>query len=193
MQHTRSPNEESGICRTTCRPGRSWPATARAQPRSKPAWLAVLAALLLGPGLAPAAVWTSTDWPEYRQYVDSLKALPDDRLAEVTGSPAVVYGFLLAAGEVLDALALADDYRGYPVPVRRHAHRCAYRYLSDRLTWQYAPGHSGSDWPYGGVVVVAQVAFDQCLVINIESEASDDAARTRYLPYEPPAKEESPP
>jgi hypothetical protein len=150
----------------------------------------LLLALTLTAGNVLAETWTTADWPEYLAFVESLKAMPDKELAEVTGSPQVVYGFLLAAGEVLDAIALGEDYRSYPVHVRRHAHRCAYRYFSDRLTRQYAPGVVTSDWPYGGTVVVAQTAFDQCLVINIESEDADDPSRTRYLPYEPPSPKE---
>ena len=139
----------------------------------------------LSPGLAQDA-WTTADWPEYLEFVESLKTRTDAELANLNSSPAVIYGFLLAAGEVLDALALSEDYADYPLAARRHAHRCAYRYLSDRLSYNNAPGSPADDWPYGGVVVVAQTAFDQCVVNNIENEDADDARRTRYLPYVPP-------
>ena len=152
----------------------------------------VLVGLLTGsPGFAKDA-WTTANWPEYLEFVESLKAKTDDEVAALNGSPAVVYGFLLAAGEVLDALALSEDFAGYPLAARRHAHRCAYRYLSDRLSYNYAPGSPADDWPYGGIVVVAQTAFDQCVVNNIENEDADDARKTRYLPYVPPDRSDDP-
>jgi hypothetical protein len=141
--------------------------------------------ILLSTAVAEDKPWSTADWPEYLAFLESLKDLPDQELATITGSPQVVYGFLLAAGEVLDAIALSEDISAYPIPARRHAHRCAYRYLSDRLTYQYGPGNTLEEWPYAGVVVVAQSAFDDCLVINIESEDADDPARTRYLRFLP--------
>lgn len=132
--------------------------------------------------------WGSADWPAYIEFVESLKTMTDAELTELTESPPVVYGFLLAAGEVLDAIALSQDVADYPVQARRHAHRCAYRYLSDRITYQYAPGNLPGQWPYGGVVVIAQSAFDDCLVINIESEDADDPSQTRYLEFVPPER-----
>ena len=154
----------------------------------KPRSIAVLALLLVAIGSGADEPWSSADWPEYMDFVESLKSMDGTQLAELTESPPVVYGFLLAAGEVLDAIALSQDMADYPVQARRHAHRCAYRYLSDRITYQYAPGNRAGDWPYGGVVVIAQSAFDDCLVINIESEAADDPSRTRYLEFVPPER-----
>jgi len=145
--------------------------------------------LLLGTAAAVAdEPWRSADWPEYIEFVERLKTLSGAELAELTESPQVVYGFLLAAGEVLDAIALSQDVADYPVQARRHAHRCAYRFLSDRVTYQYAPGSRSAQWPYGGVVVIAQSAFDDCLVINIESEDADDPSQTRYLEFIPPQR-----
>jgi hypothetical protein len=147
----------------------------------------VLAWLFMATAQAGAVEpWRSADWPAYIEFVESLKRISGDELAELTESPPVVYGFLLAAGEVLDAIALSQDVADYPVQARRHAHRCAYRYLSDRITYQYAPGNRPGQWPYGGVVVIAQSAFDDCLVINIESEDADDPSQTRYLEFVPP-------
>ncbi len=148
--------------------------------------------LLLATSADADTEWSSADWPEYIEFVESLKTMSDAELTELTESPPVVYGFLLAAGEVLDAIALSHDMAGYPVQTRRHAHRCAYRYLSDRITYQYAPGNRPGEWPYGGVVVIGQSAFDDCLVINIESEDADDPSRTRYLEFVPPERPPGP-
>ncbi len=136
---------------------------------------------------AEESSWSSTDWPEYKKFVDSLRDMSDNELAKLNGSVEVVYGFLLAAGEALDAIALSQEFADYSVPQRRHAHRCAYRYLSDRLTYQYAPDSGPPDWPFGGLVVIAQEAFDQCLVINVENKESTDSDNTVYLKYSPKA------
>jgi len=133
---------------------------------------------------AAAPTWRTSDWPEYMAYLDELRTLDDSALAQRNGTPPVVYGFLLATGEVLDGIALGREAADYPLAIRRHAKRCAYRYVSDRLTWQHA-GDGPADWPYGGLLYVAQTAFDQCLVVNVDNV--DAAAGTRYLDYEPPA------
>jgi len=149
----------------------------------------IAVSLLLGGGQASSAkAWSSDDWPEYIAFVESLRTMDGNELVELSQSPAVVYGFLLAAGEVLDAIALSEEMADYPVQARRHAHRCAYRYLSDRITHQYSPGNNPGDWPYGGVVVIAQSAFDDCLVMNIESEDAADPSQTRYLEFVPPER-----
>ena len=120
------------------------------------------------------------------EFVQSLANMPDEELVETTTSPPVVYGFLLAAGEVLDAIALGEEYKDYHINVRRHASRCAYQYVSDRFTYQQIRGDDGADWPYGGVVFAAQQAFDECLVINLENERSAETGLTRFLTYTPP-------
>lgn len=140
------------------------------------------------PALA-ANTWETTDWGEYMDFVESLAQMADEELADVTSSPPVIYGFLLAAGELLDGIALSTEYADYHINVRRHANRCAYRYLSDRVTYAHAPGHTAMDWPYGGLIFAAQEAFDECLVINLENAASSEEARTEFLTYVPPAKE----
>lgn len=133
--------------------------------------------------------WATTDWPEYMEFLRSLQEMPDEELATVTNSPPVVYGFLLAAGEVLDGIALSSEYAVYGVNVRRHANRCAYRYVSDRFSYQSARVSGPMDWPYGGLIFAAQEAFDECLVINIENDEASDETLTRYLTYSPPASE----
>lgn len=147
--------------------------------------------LLTGLGLLSTAAlaaesWATTDWDDYMEFVESLTNMPDEDLVEATTSPPVVYGFLLAAGEVLDAIALGEEYKEYHINVRRHANRCAYHYVSDRFTYQQIRGDNDTDWPYGGVVFAAQEAFDECLVINLENDRSGAAGLTRYLTYTPP-------
>lgn len=137
--------------------------------------------------LSAADSWATTDWPEYMEFLQSLQEMPGDELATITSSPPVVYGFLLAAGEVLDGIALSREYAAYGINVRRHANRCAYRYISDRFSYHSARESGPMDWPYGGLIFAAQEAFDACLVINIENNAGSDEALTRYLSYSPPA------
>ena len=148
--------------------------------------------LLVGCSMAAAPLtaddsWATTDWPEYMEFLQSLQEMPDDELATITNSPPVVYGFLLAAGEVLDGIALSREYAAYRINVRRHANRCAYRYISDRFSYQSARESGPMDWPYGGLIFAAQEAFDECLVINIENDDDGGEALTRYLSYSPPA------
>ncbi len=145
--------------------------------------------LLTGAALAGDNQWSSTDWPEYKNFIDSLRDLSDAELTSLNGSVEVVYGFLLAAGETLDAIAMSQTFAERSTALRRHAHRCAYRYLSDRLTYQYAPDTGPPDWPFGGLVVIAQEAFDECLVRNIENKTSTNSLDTIYLPYIPEASQ----
>lgn len=148
--------------------------------------------LLVGCSVAAAPAnaddsWATTDWPEYMEFLRSLQEMPDEELATLTNSPPVVYGFLLAAGEVLDGIALSTEYSAYGINVRRHANRCAYRYISDRFSYQSTRESGPMDWPYGGLIFAAQEAFDECLVINIENDDGSDEALTHYLSYSPPA------